>query len=228
MSTPPVSSLQLTEDQALFLITFINQHSHLLPPQRQNFPEILASQRRSSSRSSYNVRLQELERRERELVRRERELERRVRENANGLKAKDAPVVGGQNSPPVDDTLPSISSLSPHQSQTADDVSDRDPNGLFTADNVNVSFRDPTDDDDDEGASVLSVPNLLCTADNDSVRDPADDDDDEGTLVESDDFTDKWFQTQAEDLGEVEEWLALQVEALSIPPQVRKKTSSSP
>ncbi|KAJ3717517.1 hypothetical protein C8R42DRAFT_711648 [Lentinula raphanica] len=50
--------------------------------------------------------------------------------------------------------------------------------------------------------------------------------DDEGTLVESDDFTDKWFQTQAEDLGEVENWLALQVEALSIPQESDSRTPS--
>ncbi|KAJ3745911.1 hypothetical protein EV360DRAFT_90074 [Lentinula raphanica] len=88
----------------------------------------------------------------------------------------------------------------------------------------NVSFCDPTDDDD-EGTLVLSVPNLLCTANNDSFRDSADDD--EGTLVDSE-FTDKWFQTQAEDLGEVEEWLALQVEALSIPPQSFSPESPTP
>ncbi|KAJ3831144.1 hypothetical protein F5878DRAFT_647900, partial [Lentinula raphanica] len=39
----------------------------------------------------------------------------------------------------------------------------------------------------------------------------------EGTLVGSD-FTDKWFQTQAEDLGEVEVWLAQQVDPQSPQP----------
>ncbi|KAJ3831817.1 hypothetical protein F5878DRAFT_647315 [Lentinula raphanica] len=80
MSNPPVSSLQLTEDQVLFLITFMHQHTDLLPPQRRNLPAVLARQHRSSLRSSYNARLNELERRERELAQRERELERRLME----------------------------------------------------------------------------------------------------------------------------------------------------
>ncbi|KAJ3727774.1 hypothetical protein C8R42DRAFT_638890 [Lentinula raphanica] len=41
---------------------------------------------------------------------------------------------------------------------------------------------------------------------------------DKGTLVDSD-FTDKWFQAQAEDLGEVDLWLARQVEGVNLLPQ---------
>ncbi|KAJ3965371.1 hypothetical protein EV361DRAFT_955078 [Lentinula raphanica] len=198
MSTPPVTSLQLTEDQVLFLITFMNQNSDLLPPQRRNLPEVLARQRNTSSRSSYNLRLQDLEHRERELRLRERDLEHRLTEvnrNEKDLNARDSPAVGGRNSPLVDDSPPSISHSTPPQSRGFNEASDRDPRELNRAE------------------KLWGDPHAAAAAEHD-------DDDDEGTLVESDDFTDKWFQTQAEDLGDVEDWLALQVEALSIPPVV--------
>ncbi|KAJ3751996.1 hypothetical protein EV360DRAFT_89177 [Lentinula raphanica] len=219
MSNPPVSSLQLTEDQVLFLITFMHQHTDLLPPQRRNLPAVLACQHQSSSRSSYNARLNDLERRERELAQRERELERRLTEvdgHIRGVGLEKDREVGvtpdnekernRKDTPPGSfDSLAgsgSFNSAAPGESHSIYPGRDQNSSpplssrGDHADDDVDDTFLDNAFLDDDASNNL---------------------DDNEGTLVGSD-FTDKWFQTQAEDLGEVEVWLAQQVDPQSPQP----------
>ncbi|KAJ3728258.1 hypothetical protein C8R42DRAFT_716218 [Lentinula raphanica] len=241
MSSSP-SSFQLTEDQGLFLIQFFTQNAHLLPAQRQDLPTLLSNQRRSRARTasgwttcSYSpdedspnyrfphedLSLEALPHSDLE-DHLEDHLEHDLlhRGNAGNAPREDLPshdkdlprgdlkhdvVLRGDVAydNPLGEDLSAAKSVGNAPREELSSHDEDLPHGDIERDVIlrgDVAYDNPLGED-------------LSAAKSFSWNYEYPPSEDEGTLVDSD-FTNKWFQAQAEDLegASVEVWLAEQAE----------------
>ncbi|KAJ3710811.1 hypothetical protein C8R42DRAFT_757290 [Lentinula raphanica] len=226
--------LLLTPDQEIFIVQLLTQHSHLLPPRLRLIPSQLnltenpgpgsnAGSSEAPAEESLAERIRDLERREREVARREQALERW---QALGI-GHSAASLSGEGFSEAQEGLVSSSTLSGEGG--AEELCDNLTSlpGLL-AHNLKHSAASSSGREENGDAADAAPDEVLSSLHSDCPEQEGSQDDGQ-TLVDSD-FTDKWFQDQAEVFSpSVEDWLADQVEeqfCYSSQSNSRKRTCS--